>query len=134
MESLSYILNMSSLGINSTFYAYETNLKCVIVVDSDIRSDNKPVQNPAVLTRPTFDDHIVLVNGDTGMPLALDRCGKIIWELIDGRRTEAEIIAEVCKNFSNVPDTVSNDVTTLISTLAEEGFIGYEIHSDFLKR
>lgn len=99
-----------------------------------IRSGNKPVQNPAVLSRPTFDDNILLVNGDTGTSLALNRCGKVIWSLIDGRRTEAEIIAEVGKNFQNVPDTVTDDVTSLILTLSEEGYIGYEIFADSLKK
>ncbi len=105
----------------------------MIVLDT-IRLDNKPVQNPAVLSRPTFDDNILLVNGDTGTSLALNKCGKIIWNLIDGRRTEAEIIAQVCKNFQNVPDTVTDDVTSLILTFSEEGYIGYEIHEDSLKK
>jgi hypothetical protein len=100
----------------------------------EIRSDNKPVQNPTVLSRPTFDDSILLVNGDTGASLALNRCGKMIWNLIDGKRTEAEIIAQVCKNFQNVPDTVNDDVISLITTLKEEGFIGYEMNMDSLKK
>lgn len=106
----------------------------MIIVNSDIRSDNKLVQNPAVLSRPTFDDNILLVKGDTGSSLALNGCGKMIWNLIDGRRTEAEIIAQICKTFQNVPDTVTDDVTSLISTLSEEGFIGYERDRDSLKK
>jgi hypothetical protein len=105
----------------------------MIIVDGDIRSDNKPVQNPAVLSRPAFDDTILLVNRDTGASLALSRSGKMIGDLIDGRRTEAEISAQVCKNFQNVPDTVTDDVTSLISTLLEEGFILYEGNTDSLK-
>ena len=102
----------------------------MMVLHKDIRTDNKPVQNPTVLSRPTFDDNILLVNGDTGTSLALNRCGKLIWNLIDGKRTEAEIIAQVRKNFLNVPDTVTDDVSSLISTLSEEGYIGYEMNPD----
>jgi hypothetical protein len=102
-------------------------------LNRDIGSDNKPFQNPTVLSRPTFDDNILLVNGDTGASLALNRSGKMIWNLINGRRTEAEIIAQICKNFQKVPVTVTDDVSSLISTLADEGFIGYEINKDFLK-
>jgi hypothetical protein len=105
----------------------------MIVLQGDTRSGNKPVQNPAVLSRPTFDDNILLVNGDTGTSLALNRCGKLIWNLIDGRRTEAEIIDQVCKNFQNIPDTVTDDVSSLILTLSEEGYIGYEIDADSIK-
>jgi hypothetical protein len=61
----------------------------IIIVDSDIRSDNKPVQNSAALSRPAFDNNILLVNGDTGASLALSRGGKMIGNLIDGKRTEA---------------------------------------------
>jgi hypothetical protein len=106
----------------------------MVVLNSDMRSENRPVRNPTVLSRPTFDNNIVLVNGDTGAFLALNECGKMIWNLINGNRTEKEIIAQVCKNFQNVPDTVSDDVTTLILTLAEEGFIGYEIKMESLKK
>jgi hypothetical protein len=103
-------------------------------VDSDIRSDNKPVQNPAVLSRTTFDDNFLLVNGDTGVSLALNGCGKMIWNLIDSKRTEAEIIAQICKNFQNVPDTITDDVTSLFSTLSDGGFIGYKRSTDSLKK
>jgi hypothetical protein len=106
----------------------------LIVLDSDIRSGNKPVQNPAVLSRPAFDDNFLLVNSDTGASLVLNGCGKMIWNLIDGKRTEAEIIAQVCKNFQNVPDTVTDDIITMISTLSEEGFIRYKRNTDSLKK
>jgi hypothetical protein len=45
-----------------------------------------------------------------------------------------EIIAQVCKNCQNVPDTATDDVTFLISTLSEEGFIGYERDTDSKKK
>lgn len=105
----------------------------MIVMVRENRSDNTPVQNPAVLSHPAFDDSILLVNPDTGASLVLNGCGKMIWNLIDGRLTEAEIIARVCKNFQNVPDTVTGDVTSLISTLFQEDFILYEGNTDSLK-
>ena len=58
----------------------------------------------------------------------------MIWNLIDGKRTEAEIIAQICKNFQNVPDTVTDDVTIQFSTLSEGGFIGYKRTTDSLKK
>ena len=96
--------------------------------------NNIPLKNPAVLSRNTFDGNFLLVNGDTGTSLALNMSGKVIWDLIDGKRTEAEIIAQVSTNFQNVPDSVTEDVTSLISTLTDEGFIGYEINVEFLTK
>ncbi len=94
---------------------------------------NKPIQNPSVFSRPIFDDNILLVNCDTGASLALNSTGKLIWSLFDGKRTEMEIVAKVCENFKNVPDNVSLDVTSLISALSEQGFIGFEIDADSLE-
>ena len=47
--------------------------------------------------------------------------------LIDGKRGPAEITAAVLGHFQDPPDTVGDDVTSLLAVLAEEGFIGYEM-------
>lgn len=119
------IIYLFSIPINLTSFEIMN-----VFMNFDFRSGRKPVPNPSVLSRPTLDDSIVLVNGDNGAFLALNNSGKVIWNLIDGKLTEAEIIACVCKDFQNVPDTVTDDVTSLIATLSEEGFIGYEMIID----
>lgn len=86
-----------------------------------------PVANPAVLFRDGLDEGKVLVNCDTGTAIAVNRTGALIWTLIDGRRTAGEIAEAVRRSFSNAPDTVREDVAALLVTLAEDGFIGYEI-------
>ncbi len=102
-------------------------------MNKDIKSGKKPFPNPYVLSRPTLDDSIVLVNGENGAFLALNSSGKEIWNLIDGKLTETEIIDQVREKFQSVPDTVTDDVISLIFTLSEEGFVGYEIPVDSLK-
>jgi len=101
---------------------------------TDFMSEKKPIQNPAVLSRSTLNDSIVLVNGDTGAFLALNSSGKVIWNLINGKRTETELIGHISRHFQSVPERVTDDVSSLLSTLSEEGFIGYEISADFLKK
>ncbi|MCX6692548.1 MAG: PqqD family protein [Methanoregula sp.] len=92
--------------------------------------DTTPVINPAVVSREGLDDGMVLVNCDTGTALSVNRTGALVWKLIDGRRNPEEIAKAVCRNFNNAPDTVMDDVAALLTTLAEDGFIGYEIKSE----
>jgi len=91
--------------------------------------DATPIINPAVVTREDPDGGMILVNCDTGAALALNFTGKIVWNLINGRRDPADLVAAVRREFPDAPDSVSGDVTTLLSTLATEGFIGYEVIS-----
>jgi hypothetical protein len=86
-----------------------------------------PVANPAVVSRDGLDEGRVMVNCDTGAAIALNRTGALVWDLIDGRRSPGEIAEAVRRQFSNAPDTVQDDVATLLATLSEDGFIGYEV-------
>ncbi len=88
-----------------------------------------PVANPAVVSRDGMDEGRVMVNCDTGAAIALNRTGSLIWDLIDGRRPPDEIAEAVRRSFGNAPDTVRDDVAALLTTLAEDGFIGYEVKS-----
>ena len=100
-----------------------------MVVMEGITLAKIPVANPAVVSRDGLDDGRVMVNCDTGAAIALNRTGVLVWDLIDGRRNPDEIAEAVRRNFNNAPDTVSDDVAALLVTLAEDGFIGYEIKS-----
>ena len=91
--------------------------------------DATPVINPAVVTREDPDGGMILVNCDTGAALALNSTGKIVWNLMSGRRDPAALIAAVRQEFPDAPDSVTDDVTTLLANLAAEGFIGYEVMS-----
>jgi hypothetical protein len=88
-----------------------------------------PIANPAVVSRDGLDEGKVMVNCDTGAAVALNRTGALVWSLIDGKRTPGEIAEAVRRNFSDAPDTVHEDVTAILATLSEDGFIGYEVMS-----
>jgi hypothetical protein len=91
--------------------------------------DATPVINPAVVTRDDPDSGMILVNCDTGAALALNSTGRILWNLINGKRTPAALIAGIRRQFPDAPDSVTGDVTALLATLAHDGFIGYEVIS-----
>ena len=87
----------------------------------------KPIANPAVIFQEQFDHWAVLVNLDTAGAVALNPTGVLVWKLLDGQRSVADIAAAVEGRFKDAPDTVADDVSALLDTLAEEGFIGYEV-------
>ena len=88
---------------------------------------NVPVPNPAAVQEEGADGWTLLVNPDTAGAMAVNRTGAMVWKLVDGRRTTAEIIAAIRRQFPDAPDTVVDDVRDILAKLAEEGFVGREI-------
>ncbi len=86
-----------------------------------------PIPNPAAVTEHGADGWTLLVNPDTAGAMALNQTGALVWKLVNGRRTTEEIIAAVRKRFPDAPGTVVEDVRSLLTKLAEEGFIGREV-------
>ena len=86
-----------------------------------------PIANPGAVCRREPDGWAVLFNPDTAGALALNPTGLAIWDLIDGRRDPPAIAAALRSQFCDVPESVGDDVETLITTLVEEGLVGYQI-------
>jgi hypothetical protein len=90
---------------------------------------SKPVANPAVMFQEAFDGEVVLVNTDTAAAIVLNPTGVVAWRLMDGSHSVDDIVASIKRQFKGVPDTVFEDVQALVTTLAEDGFVGYELLS-----
>ena len=86
-----------------------------------------PVPNPAVVSREAPDGGSVMVNCDTGTAVAVNATGTLIWKFIDGMRSPGVIAEAVGHHFGMAPEAVQADVDTLLATLADDGFVGYEI-------
>ena len=86
----------------------------------------KPMANPAVIYHQVVADEAVLVNPDTAAALALNPSGCVVWQLVDGERSVGQIIDGVRSHFREVPDSVANDVSSLLDRLAQDGFVGLE--------
>lgn len=82
--------------------------------------------NPVVVCQEGSDGWAALINSDTVGSIALNPTGVVVWRLVDGRRSDQEIVAAVCQHFQDVPESVADDVLSLLETLAADGFIGYE--------
>jgi len=88
----------------------------------------RPIANPSAVFQKGFDDWAVVVNMDTGASVSLNPTGIAVWQLINGRRTVDQIVRAFTSQFREVPDSVDEDVGSLLTTLKEEGLVGYEVN------
>ncbi len=89
----------------------------------------KPITNPVAVLREEFDDWAVLFNPDTAEAVGVNPVGVVVWKLMDGSHGLDELVAGVKEHFSEVPETVPNEIAVFINNLAERGFVGYELEA-----
>jgi hypothetical protein len=86
-----------------------------------------PIRNPSVIRRPQGGGWSVLVNLDNVRSVALSPTADLVWRALDGRHDVSEVVGLVRGSFSDVPPSVTQDVTDLLDELAQSGFVGYEV-------
>ena len=87
---------------------------------------DRPISNPIAVLREEFDDWAVLFNPDTADAVGISPVGVMIWKLMDGSRTVADIAASLSDHFAGVPETAKADVISFIEDLSAHGFVGAE--------
>ena len=90
---------------------------------------DKPIANPLVVLREEFDDWAVLFNPDTARALGINPVGVAVWKELDGKSSLEKIVDRIKDCFEEVPENVLEEIETFVSSLAEEGFVGYELES-----
>ena len=88
---------------------------------------NKPIANPNVVLREEFDDWAVLFNPDTAAASGINPVGVAVWKRMDGKRNLEEIVAEIYNSFEEVPAAALEEISAFISTLEQQGFVGYAL-------
>ena len=86
---------------------------------------NIPIANPNVVLREEFDDWAVLFNPDTADAVGTNPIGVAVWKRMDGKRSIEEIVAEINNRFEEVPAAALEEISAFVSTLAQQGFVGY---------
>ncbi len=89
-----------------------------------MNSTDKPIVNPLVVLREEFDDWAVLFNPDTADAVGVNPIGVVVWKKMDGKRTLAELVNKVRASFTEVPDSVNDEVNAFVDDLAQKGFVG----------
>ena len=79
-----------------------------------------PAPHPQVAAR-TVDEAAVIVLADTGEVTVLNAVGTRIWELADGSRNIAEIIAAIEAEYEVSAEQAQQDVTVFLQRLDEAG-------------
>ena len=67
------------------------------------------------------DGEVVVWDG-TSLHL-LDPAASAVWRLVDGGRTQAEVVAELALQFAADPDRLGADVETLVGSLIARGLV-----------
>jgi SynChlorMet cassette protein ScmD len=85
---------------------------------------DRPIANPIVVLREEFDDWAILFNPETAAAVGINPVGVAVWKGIDGRKSLAEIAADVAVSFDDAPAAVVEEITAFVNTLAEDGYVG----------
>ena len=79
------------------------------------------VRDPDVIAQPSGDS-LVLFQMQSGGYFSLNGCGSRIWELCDGTRSEAHIVALLTEEYDAASE-VQNDVSALLTELTARGLL-----------
>ena len=84
------------------------------------------LRNPDVVLREEDpDEGALLFNPDTNQVKVINTTGLFIWQQCGVSRTLDEVVAEVQKEFNDVPfEQVFEDVKIFIDGMLDSGFIG----------
>ena len=97
---------------------------------STMNVELKLIASPNVLMHENLNDFAVLYDPSSGKSFAVNSVGVIIWKLLDGRRTIAEVRREVLRQCRNVPSAAEEQVDVFLQSLVERGFVGYSENLD----
>ena len=85
-----------------------------------------PCQGTQVVAK-TVDDVVVLLDLTTEMYYSLNEVGSRIWALADGRLSVEAIVDTLAGEFDAERGQIREDVESLLSQLAAEGLITWEV-------
>ena len=88
---------------------------------------DRPIANPIVVLREEFDDWAVLFNPETADAVGTNPVGVAVWKRMDGKRSLADIVAEIRNSFKDIPDAAFKEIAAFVNRLAENGFVGLEV-------
>ncbi|HWE60689.1 MAG TPA: PqqD family protein [Chloroflexota bacterium] len=81
-----------------------------------------PRRNEQVISQ-SFEDTLLLLHPTTGEYYSLDEVGGRVWELCDGTRSVAQVIATIDEEFDAPMAEIAADVLELLGELADEQLV-----------
>jgi hypothetical protein len=83
-----------------------------------IHGDTKLRKAPQVVYREIEGDGGVLLHLESGQYHGINRTGLAIWELLDGKRTVADVIAEFRERVDGPPAALDQDLKDFLGGLS----------------
>lgn len=90
----------------------------------DVNPDAVFARHPACFVREENEEGGFLLNPDTGKVCLLNPTAVSIWDLLDGKRTLADIVAELQATFTDTTPDMEQQVWEHLQTLCAMGVIG----------
>ena len=84
-------------------------------------ADHDTPKTKAGLAERIIDGEALLVNAQGGEILVLNEPGAFIWQLLDGKRDVAALVACVCDEYAVEEAIASADVRAFLDALASRG-------------
>ena len=78
---------------------------------------DQPIADPQVVLRDDFAGWAVLFHPLTGEAAGIGPVGLVIWKLLDGQRTLAEVAAQVQAQCADAPSTILADTLAFVDDL-----------------
>jgi len=91
-----------------------------------VKPTDAPTANPQVILHEEFDDWVLLFLPLTGEVVGIDPVGLLIWKMLDGRRTAAEIASAIAAQCKDAPPTVLDDTLAFLTDLSRRMFVSTE--------
>jgi hypothetical protein len=95
---------------------------------SDAEGDTlrrRPARAATVIARD-LGEELVLLDTRDEQYYSLDEVGAFIWQLIDGQRTVADLVAAVVAEYDAPEPTIQQDVLEILENLASEQLIAWQ--------
>lgn len=80
------------------------------------------LRQPGVIGEQVEQEAVVLLP-ESGSVIVLNEVGRVIWELIDGQRTPAELTAAVVAQYEVTTEQAQADVQAFLADLRTRGAI-----------
>ena len=84
---------------------------------------NAPRKRSENYVATTLGEELLIVDLDGGELFSLTGTGKAIFEAIDARRSEADIVALMCATHDGSPDVIAKDVARMLADLEAAALI-----------
>ena len=84
--------------------------------------ESYPQRNERVIAKGVSES-LVLLNLDNGEYYKLNEVGGRVWELCDGNKNVAEMVATICEEYEAPAEVIEADILDLLRDLVDEKMV-----------